>query len=233
MGFGILLIGYFFLFNITYFTLTDILAAVLMLLALSSLSRFNKPMKWAYITDGVFCVISFLEFLFEAGRMFSLADTGMALSIITPVRYLTLAVFNVFLLLGIRSLATEVGLEKLANQCAFTLSFPTLVYLLSALLEVAPLFSSASTDLTQYVALLVLLLTVVSVILVLLRIWNAYMRICMPEDVDMEVKPSRFAFINRFREKQAQREQQTQEELARIRAQRVKRRMEKQKRKKK
>lgn len=233
MGFGILLIGYFFLINITYFTLTDLLSAVLMLLALSSLSRFNKPLKWAFITDGIFTIVALSEFAFEVLSMFSLANTAPLLSICMPVRYITLGVFNVFLLLGIRSLALEVGLEKLANKCTLSLSLPTLTYLLSALLEAKPLFSAMPPALTQYMALLVLILTLVSVIVVLLRIHNAYMRICMPEDVDMEVKPSRFAFVNRFREKQAQRDAETQEEIARLRIERQRRRAEKQKRKKK
>ena len=101
MGFGILLIGYFFLINITYFTLTDLLSAVLMLLALSSLSRFNKPLKWAFITDGIFTIVALSEFAFEVLSMFSLANTATLLSICMPVRYITLGVFNVFLLLGI------------------------------------------------------------------------------------------------------------------------------------
>ena len=233
MGFGILFIGYFFLINITYFTLTDIVSAVLMLLALSSLSRFNKSLKFAFIADGVFAVVAFFEFVLEVMSMFSLANTQAILSVCVPLRYLTLAVLNVFLLLGIRSLALEVGLEKLANKCTYTLSLPALTYLLSALLEITPLFSSTPISQTQYVALIVLLLTVISVIAVLARIYGAYARICMPEDVEMEVKPSRFAFINRFREKQARREEETQNEIARLRAERYKRRMEKQKRKKK
>ena len=233
MGFGILFIGYFFLFNIAYFTLTDIVAAVLMLLALSSLSKFNKPLRCAFIADGVFVLIALAEFFCEVLSMFSLADTSALLSVCIPLRYLTLAALNVFLLLGIRSLALEVGLEKLANKCTLTLSLPALTYLLSAILEISPLLSSVDASLTQYVALLVLLLTVASVFLVLVRIYNAYMRICMPEDVEMEIKPSRFAFINRYREKQAQRDAETQEEIARLRAKRQQRRMEKQKRKKK
>ncbi len=233
MGFGLLFIGYFFLINITYFTLTDILSATLMLLALSSLSRFNKPLKWAFITDGIFTLIALMEFALEVLSMFSIADTAKILSICMPLRYLTLVLLNVFLLLGIRSLAIEVGLEKLANKCTLTLSLPSLTYLLSAVLEVTPLFVATPIAQTQYVALLVLILTVVSVVVVLLRIYNAYMRICMPEDLEMEVKPSRFAFINRFREKQAQRDAETQEEIARLRAKRQQRRMEKQKRKKK
>ena len=232
MGFGILFIGYFFLINITYFTLTDVVAAVLMLLALSSLSRFNKPMKLALYADGLFVVIALLEFLLEVLLMFSLVNTANLLDIFILLRHITLAVLNVFLLLGIRSLALEVGLEKLANKCAMALPLPVLAYLLSALLEVSPLFQNTPVELTQYVALIALLLTIIGVIVVLARIYNAYARICMPEDIEMEVKPSRFAFINRFREKQAQRDLETQEEMARLRAERQRKRMEKQKRKK-
>ena len=233
MGFGILFIGYFFLINITYFTLTDIVSAVLMLMALSSLSRFNKPLKLALYADGAFMLVALGEFLLEVLAMFSLASTGNLQGIFILLRHIALAVLNVLLLLGIRSLALEVGLEKLANKCTMTLSLPAFAYLLSALLEAKPLFQSTPVELMQSIALVALLLTIVSVVLVLARIYNAYARICMPEDVEMEVKPSRFAFVNRFREKQAQRDRETQEEMARLRAERQQRRMEKQKRKKK
>ena len=234
MGFGILFIGYFFLINITYFAWTDIVSAVLMLLALSSLSRFNKPLKIAFISNVVFTVVALGEFLLEMlVSMFSVVGIESYLSHTIAIRYIVLVVLNVFLILGIRSLAIEVGLEKLANKCTFTLSLPTLTYLLSALLQISPLFSSTPITQTQYIAGIVLLMTIVSVITVLARIYNAYARICMPEDVEMEVKPSRFSFVNRFREKQAQREAETQQEIARMRAERYQRRMEKQKRKKK
>ena len=233
MGFGILFIGYFFLINITYFTLTDMVAGVLMLMALSSLSRFNKPLKLALYIDGVFVLIALGEFLLEASAMFSFVNTGEWMDVFIPLRHITLAALNISLLLGIRSLALEVGLEKLANKCTMTLSLPTLAYLLSALLEVSPLFRNTPVELTQYVALIALLLTIIAVISVLARIYGAYARICMPEDIEMDIKPSRFAFVNRFREKQAQRDLETQEEMARLRQERQKKRLEKQKRKKK
>ncbi len=226
MGFGVLFVGYFFLINITYFSFTDVIAAVLMLTALSSLSRFNRPMKVSYILDGVFAFVALGEFLLAICEMFSIFDPSGVLAVLLPLRYLLVGAMSVSLLLGIRSLANEVGLEKLANKCLLSLSLPALVYFLSALLEITPLFENTSVSDTGLVALIVLLFTLVSVCVMLVRIYTAYMRICMPEDVDMEEKPSRFAFINRYREKKARRAAEEAEELKRLR-------LEKQKRKKK
>ena len=85
---------------------------------------------------------------------------------------------------------------------------PALTYLLSAILEIAPLFASVDASLTQYVALLVLLLTVASVILVLLRIYNAYMRICMPNQKSGGEKKSKSKLVEAFRRHERERQQE-------------------------
>ena len=226
MGFGTLFLGYFFLINITYYPLTDLLSAVLMLLALSSLSRFNKPMRISLFVDGAFCLIALFEFIFAIGDMFSLFTSASVSLILPPLRHICVGALSVCLLLGIRSLADEVGLDKLGAKCVRLLSLPALCYLLSALLEIPAIFPEQASKDTQIVALIVLLLTLVSVALILSTIYTAYMRICMPEEADMPEKPSRFAFVNRYREKQEQRNREVAAEVARMRA-------EKQKRKKK
>ena len=45
MGFGTLFIGYFLILNITYYSFTDIIAALIMLLGLYKLSTVNKHFK--------------------------------------------------------------------------------------------------------------------------------------------------------------------------------------------
>lgn len=226
MGFGTLFIGYFFLINITYYTFTDLLGGLIMLLALSSLARFNRPMRVSMIADGVFCLIGLAEFVIAIADMFSLFDGSGVLAVLLPIRHIAVATLSVCLLLGVRSLAIEVGLEKLGAKCQRLLTLPALTYLLSALLDIPALFPPDAAKDTQIVALIVLLMTLASVTLVLSTIHTAYRRICMPEDADMPEKPSRFAFINRYREKQEQRNREVAEEVARMRA-------EKQKRKKK
>jgi hypothetical protein len=227
MGFGTLFIGYFFLINISYYTLTDLLCGVIMLLALSSLSRFNKPMRVALVSDAIFSVIGLAEFVLAIADMFYLFDGAGILALLLPLRHVAVGVLSVCLLLGIRSLAIEVGLEKLGAKCQRLLTLPALTYLLCAILDIPSLFPEESAKSTQIVALIVLLMTLLSVALLLSVIHTAYMRICMPEDADMPEKPSRFAFINRYREKQEQKSREAAEELARLRAQKLKRKKKK------
>ena len=178
------------------------------------------------ITDGVFCAIGFTEFILAILEMFSFFDGSPLLTVLLPIRHLCVGALTVCLLLGIRSLAIEVGLERLGAKCQRLLSFPALTYLLCALLDIPSLFPEEAAKDTQIIALIALLMTLVSVALVLSTVHTAYMRICMPEDVDMPEKQSRFTFVNRYREKQRQKSLEAAEELARMRA-------EKQKRKKK
>ena len=62
MGFGILFIGYFLILNLTYYGLTDVIAAAVMLLGLYNLSGYNKYFKWAFIATSVFLALSLGEF---------------------------------------------------------------------------------------------------------------------------------------------------------------------------
>ena len=226
MGFGTLFIGYFFLINITYYSFTDLLSAMIILLALSSLSRFNRSLRLGMIADVAFTLVGLLEFIIAIGEMFSLFNAAPVLTVLLPIRHLCVGTLSVMLLLGIRSLAIEVGLEKLGAKCQRLLPLPALTYLLSALLDIPALFPEEAANETQIIALIALLMTLLSVALILSVIHTAYMRICMPEDADMPEKPSRFAFVNRYREKQEKRNRELAQEVARMRA-------EKQQRKKK
>ena len=63
----------------------------------------------------------------------------------------------------------------------------------------------SDTDFGKYFAAPALLLYFAWIILNLILIYSCYARICDENDVDMEVKPSRFAFVNRMRQKSEER----------------------------
>ena len=66
MGFGLLFIGYFFLINITYYAYTDIIGAMVMLMALYKLGRFCRDFKHAAVADTVFAVFATGELVLAA-----------------------------------------------------------------------------------------------------------------------------------------------------------------------
>ena len=211
MGFGTLFFGYFLLLNITYFTFSDLIAALIMSMALYKLSTVNQPFKNGFYASIVFSVLGFAELITGIIKMFYPTEfTSELIEYITIPRCFIIAILTLFILLGIESVADEVGLGELAKRAHITLPFVLVIYAISAVLEV-PLFISGIGVKILAAASAVTLLAIFAIVIVnLVTIYRAYMKICMPEDVDNEApdKPSRFEFINKHREhtKQKQRE---------------------------
>ena len=61
MGFGTFFIGYFLILDISYYLLTDIIAAAVMMLSLARLSRFNRGFSAAFCAAGIFTAFSLVE----------------------------------------------------------------------------------------------------------------------------------------------------------------------------
>ena len=79
-------------------------------------------------------------------------------------------------------------------------------------------------------SLITILATIALIIVNLSVIYTAYMRICMPGDENIDKdKPSKFAFVNEYRARKAERERETAEKRAKL----MKERAEKKKGKKK
>ena len=107
MGFGTLFIGYFLLLNITYFQFySDIIAALVMLMGLVKLSKFNREFGAAAAFCALFSLISLAELGEVIYEMFVPSFNSQYLvATLSVVRYAVLGVMTVALMLGIRSLA--------------------------------------------------------------------------------------------------------------------------------
>lgn len=222
MGFGTLFIGYILLFNIAWFSYTDVLAAAVMLTGLYKLSTVEKHYRISAVFSGLFLLLGGVEFVAEVTGM----TAGGAPWYLTVPRYLLLLALTVSVLLGIRKSAKGVGLESLASRCEYTLATPPLVYAGSVLLDLPFLYAKADTLTFRIVGAAVLFAGFVMHVINALTIYKAYAHICLPEDLDMKEKPSRFAFVNRLREKnEEKRKADTEAAIAamRERAQRKKR----------
>ena len=211
MGFGTLFIGYFLTLNLTYFGYTDTISGLIMTLALYKLAVVNKEFKFSMIFSILFSIIGAVE-LFEAiFSMFSPAfDGDLLISYIAPFRYLALGFLTAFMLLGIRTVAIEVGLDKLANRAKLQLPFCYTLFALMAIIEFPVVGSFLPTKLLSILAVIMLLFVFVLICTNLVTIYSAYMRICMPEDLNKyEVsKPSKIGFVNKFREHEEQKQQE-------------------------
>lgn len=219
MGFGSLFIGYFFLLNLSYYNYTDLLAAAIMAIGLYRLGGVNRPFKLAFFADLLFFLVGAGELVSSAVTLFSPSIDLTAFTVpLGVIRYLTLALFHLLLLLGIRAVAEEVGLQKLSTRALCFSVLPPLIYIASAVLNIPGLFSSVAVRDTAMIAFALLLAGLLVNLILLVMIYRCYAGICMPEDADMPMRPSRFAFINRYREKREEEERaRAEERLAAIR----------------
>ena len=92
MGFGTLYIGYFLLLNLTYYAFTDLIAALIMAMALSKLSAVEKNLKPALYFSIVFAIIGcvlyglILDNVTDlTANYFVLAMLGLILSVISQI----------------------------------------------------------------------------------------------------------------------------------------------------
>lgn len=224
MGFGTLFIGYFLLLNLTYYGFTDVIAAAVMLLGLYKLSCVNNYFRYSVIAATVFLAFSFGEFGIAVYEIF-VKQIGSAtlVSIMSVVRCMTVGILTVLILKGIEDVAKEVEVENLPTKASRLAMLTAVIYALWIILE-API-PFVKDIILATLSLITLLATIALIIVNLSVIYTCYMRICMPgnENIDKE-KPSKFAFVNEYRAKKAEREKEEQmRRIERLKAKREKR----------
>ena len=203
MGFGILFIGYFLILNLTYYGLTDVIAATVMLLGLYNLSGFNKYFKWAFTATLVFLVFSLGEFgvaIYEF--LITKIDAPVMISIMSAIRSIIIGAMSGLILKALSAIATEVDLPKIAKKCEAQIIATSVIYALWVILELPLTFINPYA--LAIASLITLLSTMVIIILNLASIYSCYMKICMPGEEMLKDKPSRFAFVNEYRARKAE-----------------------------
>ena len=214
MGFGTLFIGYFLLLNLTYYGITDIIAAAVMLLGLYKLSPINKYFRYSVIASIVFLVFSLSEFGVAIYEMFfSPISSQPLISFFSVVRCMVVATLSMLILKGIEFVAKEVELEDLAKKASRMLVATAVTYSLWIVLE-APVIDSY---ILAVLSVITILATIALLIVNLSIIYSSYMKICMPGDESNDKqKPSRFAFVNEYRARKEERYKETAEKRAEI-----------------
>ena len=199
MGFGTLFIGYFFLLNISYFTYTDIIAGMVILLGLYKLSSVNKPFLYGMIGAMCFAVFSLIEFVITVLGIFEISFSGIMLNYIAIPRYILLFALTVFIFRGISEVAKEVGADALSKRSGLCIPL-SLIYLFFAFLDIPEIAAALSGfSAYAYIYFALIILYILAVAYNLITIYRAYMQICMPNEKEKEIKESKFAFVNKFR----------------------------------
>ena len=211
MGFGTLFFGYFLLLNIYYYSFTDLVASLVMAIALQKLSTVNLPFKKAFYVSFVFGLVGAFELVLGFIDMFfPVLDVATIMPYIDIPRYIIVAILTLLIFSGIENVSQEVGLSLLAARARISMIFSLVVYFISSILSVPFTSDFIPVKVFATAGVIIQFTTFFIVCLNLYVIHKAYAKICMPEDneLDMEAAPSRFEFINRHREhtKQKQRE---------------------------
>ncbi len=227
MGFGILFIGYFLLLNFAYFSYTDAIAGVLMLYGLYKLYSINKEFRISAILAGAFTALGIFELALEIADMFVKAPgSELTTSVISILRTCLIGVMTVYMLLGMQNVSSEVRLYALSEICGrlYVLTFP--VYGVKLALEILGLFSLDETMPLLILSVISIVLNLTLTVLILIRIYACYMRICMPADKQAsEEKKEKGGIIGAFKKHQEEKER----EYAEYRFEKFKKKMEKRK----
>ena len=211
MGFGTLFFGYFLLLNIISFSFTDLIASLVMAMGFYKLSTVNNHFKGAFYISFGLSAVGLLELGVDFYSIFVpsfASDTVLAYT--TIPRSVIIATLTLFMLMGIESVADEVGLDALAKKARLSMPFTLIVYGISAILEIPYLEKIIDVKVLAILSVITLVAVMILVAINLVTVYSAYMKICMPEDKDNdpEDKPSRFGFVNKYREHNAQKQRE-------------------------
>ncbi len=135
--------------------------------------------------------------------------------------------FQTSMLFAIRAIARETEVKKISDNAIRNFVFVCMYFLAYA---VSLSLASRGGRLAVTVAGVVWILYFACILLHLLLIFSCYRMICDEDDVEMAQKPSRFAFVNRFREKNEQKSQKAMAEYEAYRLEKRERREQKKKR---
>ena len=125
------------------------------------------------------------------------------------MRSLTVGTLTVLMLKGIEDVAKEVDIPDLPTKASRLTIITAVTYTAWIILE-APL-SFMDNYVLGVISLLTILATIALLIVNLTVIYSCYMRICMPGNEKLSDKPSKFAFVNEYRARKAERDKEAAE----------------------
>ena len=227
MGFGLSFVGYFIatLMSINKVgSLFRIIGYGIVFISAGKLSRYDRSFKWLSLASAVMLAVSALIAAADVSRLLyeqTIVDKNYLEEMyVTVLGYIEMAVsfgLNASMLYAIRSIARETEVEKISFGAVRNFFFICIYYAL-CLVSFTPL------EFAKYLGIPALIVYFVWIILNLALIASCYARICDENDVEMEIRPSRFAFVNKMRMISEERRKRTAERDAEYAKQNRKRR---------
>ena len=215
MGFGLLFIGFFvaFLMSVNnYGFIFEIVGYAIMLSAIGKLAEYKHSLSRSILPLFLMALCSAFNGLGKLCEVMSLdialfsQSSYFVASILSAIFTI---VFLALLLLSVREITLDVEEPELARQAVSSLAAAIFAFLLE--LSVAILGSFPAISASHPFVIFALASTLIRILYpigILIFFYRCYSTICAPEDLDMTPRPSRFAFVNRWRERQALREKE-------------------------
>ncbi len=208
MGFGLLFIGYFMAAFMSMSPLGGYLIRLIgyaiILVGALKLKRYNKDFRYLCLGAGLMIALSVIIAL--SGILGDITTISLfsdnVKSVIGHLERAGYVLFTLSMCYPIRSIAKETEVEKIAVASVRNLIF-TVIYLLLYLFAYIPL--PFVNEYKAYFGTPVFILYIVIIFMNLFMLFSCYAKICDESDVEMAQKPSRFAFVNRFREENERR----------------------------
>lgn len=225
MGFGLLFVGYLatYLLSISnYGNYPAIIGCFLMLYALSKLAEYEGGFKKAFfaalpMTAAVGALLV-CDMLVAFGVLVK-EDIVIFDAVAHYVKIAADIAYHVTLLFAVARIARNTELPKIEKAAWRNLLISSLFFVTEVVEFTVPTTSPAR----MYIFFAAVLLWLSSLTLNGVMLMSCYMRICPEGDEDLPQKPSRFGFINKFRESYDRREAKMQNELKKRREEEVRR----------
>lgn len=232
MGFGYLFVGTVLTVNVVAHQFTDLLAYLLILIGMLTLSDYGPRLRLAKNASFVLLFVGACEFSLSLLDILGVYTDYELMRETALVNQLMMYVFTFLLLRGLATLADETGTHSLRVRVFRQQIFAFIYHIPMGLLEVD--FGSEAVKNFQLNATLPLMLFgMVYLILQAKLMFSFYMWICPEGEERMERKSSRFAFINKLNAIGDKIDDKTLERKQREQEARMQRKNEKKHRKKK
>lgn len=185
MGFGLLFIGYFVAYVMSYVFIPKLFGCLVMLVGVIKLSEYELGFKKCIPILGVMSAAStymLVRNVFEYFKIDSAIFNELAVNIVSVGEELVGFLFHIFLLIAISKIAKDTGLENVSFRAMRNLIVVAAAEVAYLLMSFLPKDSSVVTEVLFWVALA---LRLIWVVLNLVLLASCYRLICDESDVDM------------------------------------------------
>jgi hypothetical protein len=184
MGFGIMFLGYFFMYIGSFTALstyTAIVGAAVILFSLKELIYQNK----CFLASAIVAILLVFDAIAVVFVDLFLSDTSLAYSILFYARDILSAILNVMLMVSILLISKEVKLSKIQAKSIITILFIGIYVIFTVLCNTV--FGNNELMQSRFYPVSVVC-QFIAAVLGLVTVFNSYMRICYEDDKDMTKK---------------------------------------------